>query len=164
MRPWECAELLDKGRYTEFVQRTNLLDIVPKELRAKSTGQGEPDGIQLKFDVASKPWDEGLQYRVRANARVDDEDGDSILELSGTWMVFVSVENDAMEGISEEIRVQYQKDVVLMAVVPYVREMVQSTCAKFGVPGIVVPLVKRDQIDRMQHGPMPESEPEVAST
>lgn len=133
--------------YEDFVAKADISSITLHELHAETVGTGEPAGMQFQFEAASRLREpSGIDFRVRAHALVEDAEHEGVFDLNATWIVPVDFESEPA-SMSDELRTQFQTDVVLMAVFPYVRELVQATAARFGVANLVIPLMKRGELN-----------------
>lgn len=133
----------------DFVGKATLADLRVVELSAATEGRGDADTFEIRFDATSRIWEDHaelrVEYRVRSVVEVRDQAKDALLKVSSTWATtFCFAERPI--STSESVRSEFQSAVVIMTVYPYIRELVQSTCARFGLTGVVLPLVKADEI------------------
>jgi hypothetical protein len=129
----------------DFAAKAVLSDLRVIEMEASTAAFGDPKGIQARFDASSRLVDDEerpkVEYRVRNTTEVNDADGQLLFSITATWGVIFSFTDRPM-ATDESVLKEFQASVVMMAVVPYVRELVNSTAARFGFPGVVFPLMK----------------------
>lgn len=136
----------------DLAAKAVLADLRVIEMEASTAAFGAPDSIQARFDASSRVIDDekGLkvEYRVRNTTEVSDAEGQLLFSTTSTWGVSFRF-TDRPVSTDELVRKEFQEAVVMMTVVPYVRELVNSTASRFGFPGVVFPLMKAGEIRRV---------------
>jgi hypothetical protein len=145
----------------DFTAKSMLADLRVIEMEASIAAFGEPKGIKVRFDNSSHLVDDTdtlqLEYRVRNTTEVNGADGGLLFSTKSTWAVSIAFTDRPM-STDEAVLEEFQASVVMVAVIPYVRELVNSTAARFGFPGVLFPLMKAG--DLHETNPATDSSPQ----
>lgn len=133
----------------DFAAKAVLDDLRLVSLEASVDAAGEAANIEARFDASSRVLDNAdgpqVDYRVRNETEVKDAEGQVLFSIKSTWALHFNFAAQPT-SIDEEVRREFQTAVVMMTIVPYVRELVNSTASRFGLPGVVVPLIKAGEL------------------
>ncbi len=139
----------------DFAAKAALADLRVISLDASVDAAGEAANIEARFDAFSRVRDEAgdlcVDYRVRNETEVKDAAGQVLISIRSTWALSFTF-SEPPESVDDSVRREFQSAVVMMTVVPYVRELVSSTAARFGFPGVVVPLIKAGELHEVPSG------------
>jgi len=140
----------------DFVSKATLADLRVVEMSATAEGVGDADTFEIRFDATSRVREDAsdlsVEYRVRSVVEVWDHARSPLLKVTSTWGATFRFADNPI-STDEAVRSEFQSAVVIMTVYPYIRELVQSTCARFGLPGVVLPLVKASELERVDLAP-----------
>lgn len=133
----------------DFAAKAVLDNLRLVSLEASVDAAGEAANIEARFDASSRVLDNAdgpqVDYRVRNETEVKDAEGQVLFSIKSTWSLHFDFVAQPT-SIDEEVRRAFQTAVVMMTIVPYVRELVNSTASRFGLPGVVVPLIKAEEL------------------
>lgn len=129
----------------DFANKAILADLRVVQMDATSPNAGAPDNFEVKLDATSRVRDDldelRVDYRIRGFVDVMDESKKLLLKMSSTWGASFTFAEPPI-STSDEVRNEFQAAVIIMSVYPYIRELAQSTCSRFGLPGVVIPMLK----------------------
>lgn len=130
-----------------IVQSSNLIDVEYYELSARSLNAMPPpeprvedDGkYDLNFGLKVAQDTEHETFIIRLRADVHTSSGACVVDLGAVYQL------DESESLSDALLVEFANNVGAMALLPYVRERVQTLTAHLKHP-IILPTVQRGEL------------------
>lgn len=137
----QSAPQLDVSRAARIAGVAQLQAIVLRELRWDFPENNVPGGLPIEyepeFEAAIGTTPEAAFYKIRTSIRATVPDGTEIFRLNSDHQLIFRVP-DGQNFDLEEHQAFASTSVLFMAY-PYIRELVQSTAAKAGMPMVVLP-------------------------
>lgn len=138
----------------DFAAKATLTNLRVVSMEASADAAGEPANIEARFEASSRVSDADdpqVDYRVRNETNVSDTAGQVLFSIRSTWRLSFTF-TEPPKSTDDAVLREFQSAVVMMTVVPYVRELVSSTAARFGFPSVMVPLIKASELQEAPSG------------
>ncbi|MDN5562322.1 MAG: hypothetical protein L0G49_00855 [Luteococcus sp.] len=148
------------------MEQLSRLRVSLSQINAERKKAGSVQQIETEHKVASRSRDDRLQYRIKTEVKALDADGELVAAFG-----FVHVASlERREGAEVEprwFRQEFQPEAVAM-VLPYIREVLDSSARRLGLSRVSLPLMRPKDIraaqrsgtphtrDDVQHGEEPE--------